>query len=88
MRADGAEHKIVAIRGRIGDALGAGHATRATDVLDHHLLPEDLTHALRHDAAEHVGRAAGRERNHHRERLGRISLCQRSAREQQAEGGY
>ncbi len=81
--ADRAEHQGVAIGRGIGDPLGAGHAAGAADVLDHDLLAENLAHARCHDAAEHVGRAAGRERNDHRDRLGRIALRRCGARERQ-----
>ena len=74
MGADGAEHHGVAVGRRIGDALGAGHAAGAADVLDHHLLAEDLAHARADHAAEHVGRTAGGERDHHGDRPGRIVL--------------
>ena len=86
VRADGAEHERVAVGRGIGDALGPRHAAGAADVLHHDLLAEDLAHALGHDAAEHVRRSAGRERNDHRDRLGGIGLRQRHAghREQDA----
>ena len=86
--ADGPEHHGVAVGRGIGHASGAGHAAGAADVLDHDLLAENLAHARRHDAAEHVGRAAGRERNDHRHRLGRIALSLSHARkaEQYAKG--
>ena len=74
MRADRAEHDLVAVGRRGRDALRAGHAACAADVLDHDLLAQDLAHARRHDTAEHVGRAAGRERNDHRDRTGRVVL--------------
>ena len=85
VRADRAEHEGVAVGRRVGDALRAGHAAGAADVLDDHLLAEDFAHALRDDAAEHVGRAAGRERNDHRHRPGRIVLRQRQRRSQPAQ---
>src|SRR4029077_2005301 len=52
------------------------------------LPPQNLAHALRHDAAKHVGRTSGRERNDHRDRFGGIRLgqCRPCHREQQAEG--
>src|SRR5207302_5090533 len=75
--ADGAEQERIAVRRRVRDALGAGHAAGAPDVLDNHLMAQHFAHALRHHAAEHVGWSARRERNDHRHRLARIALRQR-----------
>ncbi len=47
MGADAAENHRVAVGLGIGDALGAGHAAGAADVLDHHGLAEQFAHALR-----------------------------------------
>ena len=63
-----ADHDLIAVRRRARDAERAGHAARAADVLDHHLLAEDFAHALRHGAAVAVDRAAGGIRHHQRER--------------------
>ena len=55
-----------------------------TDVLGRVMaqrMGEILGHAVRHDAAEHVGWTAGRERNDHGHRPRRIGLCQRRTRE-------
>ena len=82
MGADGAEHEGVAVGLGIGDALGAGHAAGAADVLDHDLLAENFAHARADHAAEHVGRAAGGERNDHGHRPGRDNPARRRARGQ------
>ena len=74
MGADSANHEGVAVRRRISDPPGAGHAARAADVLDHDLLPQDLAHARGDDAGKHIGRATGREWNDHRDGAGRVSL--------------
>ena len=63
--ADRAEHERVAVGRGLGDAVRAGHAAGAADVLDHHLLAEDFGQPRRQHAAEHVDRAAGGERHHH-----------------------
>ena len=74
MGADRADPHHVAVGLGIGDALGAGHAAGAADVLDHDLLAEDLTHALGEHAADGVLRPARRERDHHGDRARRIIL--------------
>jgi hypothetical protein len=63
VRADCPEHELVTVGPGLSNALGACHTPGATDVLDHHLLPERLAHALRHNPAEDVGWAASRERD-------------------------
>ena len=68
---DAAENHGVAVGLGIGDALGTGHATGATDVLDHHGLAEQFAHALRDDAPDRVLRSARGERNDHRYRTRR-----------------
>ena len=45
--ADVAEHELVAVGRRLGDARRAGHAAGAADVLDDHLLAEQLGQARR-----------------------------------------
>src|SRR6266478_9973383 len=44
------------------------HAARAADVLDDHLLGQNLGEPPSNDASEHVGPAARRERDHHGQR--------------------
>ena len=72
--ADGAEQHGVAVGPGVGHAPAAGLAAGAADVLDDHVLAEHFAHARRHDAAEHVGRAAGGEGDDHGQRMGRIVL--------------
>ena len=72
--ADGADDEVVAVGRAVGDTLGAGLAAGAGDVLDHHLLAESFAHLRADHAAEHVGRTAGGERDHHGDRAGRIIL--------------
>jgi hypothetical protein len=57
-----AEHELVAVRGRLRHARRAHHSAGAADVLDDHLLAQNLGEAPADDASEHVGAAAGRER--------------------------
>ena len=73
--ADGAEEYGVAVRLGIGRTARAGHAARATDIFNNNGLAEQLAHLLRHDAAEHVGRAARGERDDHGHRA--IGKCLR-----------
>ena len=72
--ADRAELDRVAVRRRLGDAQAAGHAAGAADIFDDDLLAEHFAHALPDHAAEHVGRAAGGERDDHGDRTGGIGL--------------
>jgi len=44
------------------------------EVIDDHLLAQNLGEAPADDASEHVGAAAGRERDHHGQRAGRPAL--------------
>ena len=74
VRADGAEHEGVAVGLGFGDALGAGLAAGAADVLNDDVLLQDLAHLRGNDAAEQVGRSAGGERDHHGHRAGREIL--------------
>ena len=83
VRADGAEHELTTVLLALGDAAGAGHAPGAADVLDDHRLAQRLAHALPDDAAQHVGRPPGSERDHHRHRAGGIGLRRGDAGERQ-----
>jgi len=74
VRADAAEHHGVTVGLGLRDTLRSGHAAGAADVFDHDRLPEQFTHALRHDAADRVLRSAGGERNNHRYRARREIL--------------
>ncbi len=49
-------------------------AAGAADVFDDHRLAEDRPHPLGHDARDHVGRAARRERHDQRDRTRRVGL--------------
>ncbi len=68
VRALVAEQEHRAVGRRLGDARGAVHAAGAADILDDHLLAEPLGQLLRHQAADEIDRAAGRERHHHGDR--------------------
>ena len=68
MGRDGAEDRGVTVGRSLRDAVAAHHAAGARDILDHHLLAKLPPHPLGHDPAEHVDRAAGRGRHHHRHR--------------------
>src|ERR1044072_5031377 len=83
LRADSAEQDHVAIRRRGLDAVRAGHAARAGRVLDYDLLAESLAHPGGDHTAEHVRRAAGRERNDHRDRTGGVVLRERRCAERE-----
>ena len=40
--AGAAEHKLITVRRRLCDSAGPSHAARATDILDDHLLAQEL----------------------------------------------
>jgi len=63
-----AENELVAVRRRLRHARGADHSSGAADVLDDHLLAQNLGEAPAEDASEHIGAPAGREWDHHGER--------------------
>src|SRR5690242_7059383 len=75
MRADGAEHELIAIRRGLGDTLRTGHPTGTADVLYDDLLTKHLTHMSRDDAAKHVCGASCGERNDHCHWPRRKVLC-------------
>src|SRR6266508_2961066 len=60
--------KLVAVRRRLDDARRAHHAAGAADILDDDLLTQDLGEPAPDNASEHIGTAAGSERNHHGQR--------------------
>jgi hypothetical protein len=74
-RARGGDQDRVAVR------LGAGHgrrpeiAARAGLVLDHEAVPEVIGHALQHDPADDIARAAARERHDDPDGPARVILC-------------
>ena len=76
-----ADAERVAVGRRARDTADSDGAAGAGDVLDDHGLAQDLPHAFRHDAADHVGRSARRQRHHHRDRARGIALrvCVRDA---------
>jgi hypothetical protein len=70
----GAEMDRVAVGRCLRGRDGAEIAGRAAAILDHHGLAPLLGELLRQDAPEGVDGAAGRERQHHAHRPGRIGL--------------
>jgi hypothetical protein len=83
MRADAAERERIAVGGGARHPGGPGHAAGAANVLDQHLLAQELGETLRQDTPHDVGAAAGRERNHHGHRPQRpILRCSRHGRAQ------
>ena len=75
MRADRAEHELVAIRAGLSDTLRTGHSTSTSDVLYDDLLADHLTHTSCDHAAEHVCWASCCERNDHCHWPRREVLC-------------
>jgi hypothetical protein len=63
-----AEHELIAVGGGLRDPGSAGHAAGAADILDDHLLAQNLREALRQDASQDIEPAAGGRRNHHGQR--------------------
>jgi len=70
MGSRGAHHELIAVRCRLRDAVCADHAAGPADVLDDDLLAQDVRERLAQDSGDDIGRAAGRERNHHGHRPG------------------
>jgi hypothetical protein len=70
----------VAVRLGLGDHVGPEHAGLAGAVLDHDGLLEDLRHALRDHARDHVVRPAGREWHDQPDGLAREALRRRQRR--------
>jgi hypothetical protein len=60
-----AREQGVAVRVRGCHAGAADRTTSPADVLDHHRLPEDFPHLLRHDARHNIARTASGERHHY-----------------------
>jgi len=63
------------MRAELGQSVVLENVAGADHVLDDDLLAEGLRHVVRDDAGDDVGRPAGRERNDHGDRAGRIGLC-------------
>ena len=89
--ARGLDADRVAVLRRIGDRLVAEQPSGARPVLHDDGLTELLLHALRDDARDDVGAAAGAERDDHLDGLRRVVLRRRrrcNARRQRAGGGH
>jgi hypothetical protein len=89
VRAHVSEHELIAVRRGPRDARAAQHPASAADVLDDHFLAERLRDARGEDAADRVGRPAGGEWHHHRDRAGRpvIRHGERRAQKKRADRG-
>ena len=77
VRRPGAEADGIAVRRGARRAADADAAIRAGDILRDHRLAERDAHAIRDDAADRIGRAAGRIRHDHRDRARGIRLRRR-----------
>ncbi len=77
MRREGRDAERIAVGNPVGDGFGADRAACATAVIDDERLPELARHAVGRDAADDVGRAAGREGDDQGHRPGRIPLGER-----------
>ena len=60
----------MAVRLGLGDEVGADRAVGAGLVLDQDRLAEDVLELVGDQAADEIGRAAGREGDHHADRAG------------------
>ena len=85
-----AEHELIAVGLRLGDARRAGHAAGAGNIFDDDLLAQLLRKTRRVDAPQGVIDAARRKRHHHRHRplrpvLGRGRRREGRARERSDE---
>ncbi len=69
-RADGGEEDGVAVGLRLGDEVGADRAVGAGLVLDQHRLRQRVLQLVGEQPADEIGRAAGREGDHHADRAG------------------
>ena len=72
-----ADQQGVAVGRGLGDALAADGAGGGADIVDDDRLSEQFAHLQRLDARAHVDAAAGRERNHERDRPRRPVLRRR-----------
>src|SRR5262249_55973015 len=75
-----AENELVAVGRRLCHAVDAGHAASAADVFHNDRLTELAAQSLGKNAGDRIGRSAGRERHHHRDRPRRIVLRARRER--------
>ena len=88
VRADIAQHELIAVGRGLGDAVRPRHAAGTADVFHDHGLMELDAQAVRDDAGDGVGRSAGGKRRHHGHRPVRPVLRVRRMRDQnQGEGG-
>jgi hypothetical protein len=83
-----AEDQCVAVRRRARDLGGANGAGRAGRIFDDDILAECALHTVSEDAAERIGRPAGRERHDDRDRPRRIGLggCGRDTYDEKTKG--
>ena len=72
--------RVLVVADNCGDATAAQRATRASNILYHHLLSKRPAHMFRHDAGHDITWAAGRKWDNHSDGLRRISLCKASVR--------
>src|SRR5262249_24723056 len=81
-RVDPSHHELITVRRRLGDARDAGHPARAADILDDHLLAQQVREASAENSRYRIRSAAGREWHHQSQRpcgplLGRNRRCPR-----------
>ncbi len=74
MRAHAAGKQRIAVGVRLRHTRAADRAAGAADILDHHGLPENSCHLVRHDARDDVARTARGKRHDHGDRARRINL--------------
>jgi hypothetical protein len=72
--AGAAEHELIAVRRSLCHAGRPGHTPRAADILDDHLLAQELREARREYSTQHINPAARRQRNDHGHRSRRPVL--------------
>jgi len=81
MRAHAAGKQRIAVGLRLRHTGAADRTAGAADILDHHGLPENFCHLVRHDARDDVTRTARGKRHDHGDRARRINLCLRDRRD-------
>jgi hypothetical protein len=65
MRADIAQHELIAVGPGSSDAGSARHSSGAADVFNDNLLAEDFGERWREDSSQHVDSAPGAKWDHH-----------------------
>ena len=80
--ADAGNHQVVAVRRRLRGRFGGDQAGAARPVLHHDVLADRVGKLLRHQTAEDIGGATGRERRQHAHRPCGPILGARRRREQ------